>query len=181
MHNKKNAVTQDGAGLDHSVAGGDDDDEGGMASAAGNKSGGGGGGGGGRAVKTFGGGGGAVPFAVFWQGCIRQAELLDLSRMPQLRLEKKDLLERISMVYTEKIMVDELDDKLKLTRQNMPEFVYEYYLELLYDPVLAEEAIVGLLTNTRFYQNDSPRVRMFGRLLNLFNDNIRSHMSVYVC
>ena len=67
------------------------------------------------------------------------------------------------MIYSEKIMVDELDDKLKLTRQNVPEFCYEYFLELLYDPVLAEEAIVNLMANTRYYERDSPRVRMFGR------------------
>ena len=61
-------------------------------------------------------------------------------------------------------MVDELDDKLQIARQNMPEFCYDYHLELLYDPVLAEEAIVNLLANTRYYERDSARVRMFGRI-----------------
>ena len=55
------------------------------------------------------------------------------------------------------------DDKLKLPRQNLPEFCYEYHIELLYDPVLAEEAIVNLIANTKFYASDSPRARMFGR------------------
>ena len=33
--------------------------------------------------------------------------------MISCRLEKQQLLEKISMLYSEKIMVDELDDKLK--------------------------------------------------------------------
>jgi hypothetical protein len=161
---KKNAATQDGVGLDHAVNGGCDDEDGDGEAQGGR----------GRSGRTFGQGGGIVTFAFFWQGVIRQAQLLDLTRMPGVayRLEKKDLLEKISLVYTEKIMVDELDDKLKLPRQNVPEFVYEYYLELLFDPVLAEEAIVNLVANVRFYESDSPRVRMFGRLLNLYNDNL---------
>jgi hypothetical protein len=57
------------------------------------------------------------------------------------------------------------DDKLKIPRQNLPEFCYEYHLELFFDPVLAEEAIVNLIANTKFYAEDSPRARMFGRCL----------------
>ena len=45
----------------------------------------------------------------------------------------------------------------------MPEFCYEYYVEMLYDPVLAEEALVNLIANAKFYEKDSPRVRMFTR------------------
>jgi len=157
---RKVAATQDGPGLDHSVVGDGDSDDGkgpdGSPLPRGQ-------GGGASKKKTFGGGAGQISFVAFWQGCIRQSELFDLQRNIAARLEKQQLLEKISMIYSEKIMVDELDDKLKLTRQNVPEFCYEYFLELLYDPVLAEEAIVNLMANTRYYERDSPRVRMFGR------------------
>ena len=158
----KVAATQDGPGLDHSVVG-DGDSEDGKADDGSPGTGKGRGGGGGTKKKSFGGGGGQISFAAFWQGCIRQSQLFDLQRNISARLEKQKLLEKISMIYSEKIMVDELDDKLQIERQNMPEFCYDYHLELLYDPVLAEEAIVNLLANTRYYELDSARVRMFGR------------------
>ena len=116
---------------------------------------------------------GKVAFSVFWQGIIRQSEFLDLeARNVEFWLELPKLLEKISMLYTEKIIVDELDDKLNMTRRLLPEFTYEYHLEKLFDPVLAEEAIVNLIANVRYHQWASPRVRMFGRLLNLENENI---------
>ena len=59
-----------------------------------------------------------------------------------------------------------------MTRRLLPEFTYEYHLEKLFDPVLAEEAIINLIANVRYHQWASPRVRMFGRLLNLENENI---------
>ena len=156
----KVAATQDGPGLDHSVLGDGDSEDGKADDGSPGK---GPGGGGGTKKKAFGGGGGQISFAAFWQGCIRQSELFDLQRNISARLDKQKLLEKISMIYSEKIMVDELDDKLQIARQNMPEFCYDYHLELLYDPVLAEEAIVNLLANTRYYERDSARVRMFGR------------------
>ena len=39
------------------------------------------------------GGSGQVPFGVFWSGIVRQAGLLDIERVPALRVEKSLLLE----------------------------------------------------------------------------------------
>jgi arsenate reductase-like glutaredoxin family protein len=107
--NKKNATTQDGTGLDHAVTGDVDGSEAGSEGVEG-----GGGGPGGPAGRSSrpgrgGGGVGQIPFSSFWQGMVRQAEMMDLHRKEaQFRLEKKVLLERIAALYTEKIMIDEL-------------------------------------------------------------------------
>ena len=112
-HNKKNATTQDGTGLDHHVAGDANESEAGSEADGGEVRAGGMLARGGRASRGAG-GVGQIPFGTFWQGMVRQADMLDLNRAAaKFRLEKKVLLEKISALYTEKIMVDELVSRVQ--------------------------------------------------------------------
>eukprot|EP00960_Hanusia_phi_P043627 756160-Hanusia_phi.AAC.1 len=111
--------------------------------------------------------GGAMSFQVFWNGIVKQADSLDLNANPDLRMTREKLGEVISTIYTEKVLADELDDKLRLTRENLPEFLYGYFLEMFGDPPLAEEALVNLVANVKLFDKQSARVRMFARFLQL--------------
>lgn len=57
------------------------------------------------------------------------------------------MLEFIGKIYTEKILVDEVDDRAHIPRQNLSEFLYDYHLELLLEPLMAEEAIINIVAN----------------------------------
>uniref|UniRef100_A0A6U6B6K6 EF-hand domain-containing protein n=1 Tax=Guillardia theta TaxID=55529 RepID=A0A6U6B6K6_GUITH len=108
-----------------------------------------------------------IAFSGFWAGIVRQAEMVDFSRNPDLQVGKKQMQEYISKIYSEKIIYDDIDDRSKLTRQTLPEFLYDYHLEVLGDPRLAEEALVNVVANVRSYDSSSTRIRTFGRFLNL--------------
>mmetsp|Transcript_34329 Transcript_34329/g.107623 ORF Transcript_34329/g.107623 Transcript_34329/m.107623 type:complete len:818 (-) Transcript_34329:283-2736(-) len=111
--------------------------------------------------------GGAMSFQGFWNGIVKQAEGIDLNANPDLRMTKEKLSEVISTIYTEKVLADELDDKLRMPRENLPEFSYGYFLEMFGDPSLAEEALVNLVANVKLFDKQSARVRMFARFLQL--------------
>jgi len=113
------------------------------------------------------GGNQAIPFERFWGTVIKLAEGIDFFRSPQLAMTKRGLLEFISRIYTEKILVDEVDDRSRMPRQSLSEFLYDYHLELLGEPQLAEEALINIVANLNQWIATSARVRMFARFLGL--------------
>ena len=54
-----------------------------------------------------------------------------------------------------------------MPRQSLSEFLYDYNLELLGEPMLAEEALINLVANARLYEGTSARTRMFCRFLSM--------------
>lgn len=70
-------------------------------------------------------------------------------------------------MYQEKLIADEHDDRIGMLRQSLPEFLYDFHLEMLAEPQLAEQALVNIVANVRVYDRVSNRVRMFARFLNL--------------
>ena len=60
-----------------------------------------------------------------------------------------------------------MDDRTRLPRQSLPEFLYVHTLEVFGQPQLAYEALVHVVANVRAYDRASPRARMFSRFLNL--------------
>ena len=104
-------------------------------------------------------------FSGFWAGIVHQAEKMDFTLHPHLQMSRKDLLELIAKTYSEKILADEIDERSKLTKQTLPEFLYDYYLDLFGEPQLAEEALVIIVANVRTYDSTSARAWMFSRFL----------------
>ena len=60
---------------------------------------------------------------------------------------------------------DDIDERAKMSRQTLPEFLFDYYLNLFGEPQLAEEALVIIVANVRTYDTTSPRAWMFSRFL----------------
>jgi len=60
---------------------------------------------------------------------------------------------------------DDIDERAKLSKQTLPEFLFDYYLNLFGEPQLAEEALVIIVSNVRTYDTTSPRAWMFSRFL----------------
>ena len=108
-----------------------------------------------------------ISYAAFWGSIIKQAEEVDFVENPLLQMSKKTLHEFIAKIYQEKILADEHDDAIGIPRQSLPEFLYDYHLEMLAEPQLAEQALVHVIANVRVYDRISNRVRMFSRFLNL--------------
>ena len=109
--------------------------------------------------------GNIIVFSGFWAGIVHQAEKMDFTLHPHLQMSRKDLLELIAKTYSEKILADEIDERSKLTKQTLPEFLYDYYLDLFGEPQLAEEALVIIVANVRTYDSTSARAWMFSRFL----------------
>ena len=112
-----------------------------------------------------------ITFPVFWDGIVANASSIDLEvEDPHLRISRRELLELVSQVYTGKLLADEQDDKAHFPRDNLPEFLYEYFLERYGDASRASEALVKLVANLAAACSTSPRLRMFSRFLNLIPD-----------
>ena len=108
---------------------------------------------------------------MFWDGIVANASSIDLEvEDPHLRISRRELLELVSQVYTGKLLADEQDDKAHFPRDNLPEFLYEYFLERYGDASRASEALVKLVANLAAACSTSPRLRMFSRFLNLIPD-----------
>lgn len=60
---------------------------------------------------------------------------------------------------------DDIDERAKLSKQTLPEFLFDYYLNVFGEPQLAEEALVIIVANVRTYDTTSPRAWMFSRFL----------------
>jgi hypothetical protein len=108
-----------------------------------------------------------IPYSAFWSTIVKQAEVVDFTLNPSTQMSKKQLLDFISRIYCEKLVADELDDRAKLPRQTLPEFLYDFHLERLLEPQLAEAALVNVVANVRIYDRVHTRVHMFSRFLNL--------------
>eukprot|EP00283_Hemiselmis_rufescens_P002109 CAMPEP_0173469810 /NCGR_PEP_ID=MMETSP1357-20121228/77554_1 /TAXON_ID=77926 /ORGANISM="Hemiselmis rufescens, Strain PCC563" /LENGTH=413 /DNA_ID=CAMNT_0014438063 /DNA_START=87 /DNA_END=1328 /DNA_ORIENTATION=- len=108
-----------------------------------------------------------IPYSAFWASVIKQAEQVDFVESPQQQMGRRQLLEFISTMYVEKLLADEVDDRVGISRQSLPEFLYDYHLEKLSEPQLAEAALVHIVANVRVYDRVSNRVKMFSRFLNL--------------
>ena len=106
-----------------------------------------------------------ITFSGFWLGIVQQAEKMDFTMHPHLQMKRQELLELIARTYSEKILADEIDEHSKLNRQTLPEFLYDYYLNLFGEPQLAEEALVIIVANVRTYDTTSARAWMFSRFL----------------
>jgi len=109
----------------------------------------------------------AIPYSQFWAGLLKSAESIDVEDNVMLQMSKKQMLEFIGKIYTEKILVDEVDDRCHMPRQSLSEFLYDYHLELLSEPLLAEEALMNIVANARLYEGVSARVKMFCRFLQI--------------
>jgi hypothetical protein len=55
----------------------------------------------------------------------------------------------------------------KVPRQTLPEFMYEKFLVEKRNPEDAEESIWKIMANIMYQEKISPRVRMFGRFMNI--------------
>jgi len=108
-----------------------------------------------------------IPYSAFWAGVVRQAESQDLERNPELQMSRVQLLDFISKVYSEKMIADEIDDRARIARQTLPEFLYDLHLEIKGEPRQAEKALINIVANVRTYDVVSQRVHVFGRFLNL--------------
>jgi hypothetical protein len=97
--------------------------------------------------ESFGAPQGSIPYAMFWSGIVRSADSIDISKNAMLQMTKKQMLEFIGKIYTEKILTDEVDDRAHMPRQTLSEFLYDYHLELLSEPLLAEEALINIVAN----------------------------------
>jgi hypothetical protein len=82
-------------------------------------------------------------------------------------MTRKELLDLIATTYSEKILADEIDERSKLNKQSLPEFLYDHYLEIFGEPQLAEEALVIIVANVRTYDSVSARAWMFSRFLSV--------------
>ena len=122
-----------------------------------------------------------IAYSAFWANVVQQAEKMDFSVHTHLQMSKKELLELIAKTYSEKILADDIDERSNLTRQTLPEFLYDYYLDLFGEPQLAEQALVIIVANVRTYDSTSARTWMFARFLNVGGQPLPSEaLSIYL-
>ena len=81
------------------------------------------------------------------------------------------ILKLISNIYIEKIRNDLIDVQSAHERQPLLEFIYNYYLCIYGLRDLAESHILDLVTSVRKHHSHK-RVRMFGKFLGFFGDEI---------
>ena len=62
----------------------------------------------------------AIPYSTFWTGIVKSADMMDVEDNVRLQMSKKQMLEYIGKIYTEKILVDEVDD-----RCNTPQVLWQ--------------------------------------------------------
>ncbi len=115
----------------------------------------------------------AIPFVDFWHKIANTATSIDVMKELKYLMPKKELLALIGDVYTAKIVQDAQDDRVKVPRQTLPEFMYEKYLVEKRNPEDAEESLCKIMANIMYQEKISPRVRAFGRFMNI------SHSSSY--
>jgi hypothetical protein len=115
----------------------------------------------------------AIPFFDFWQKVAHTATSIDVMKELKYLMPKKELLMLIGDVYTAKIVQDALDDRAKVPRQTLPEFMYEKFLVEKRNPEDAEESLYKIMANIMYQEKISARVRIFGRFMNI------SHSSSY--
>ena len=108
-----------------------------------------------------------IAYSSFWAGVVQQASRMDFTLHPHLQMTRKELLDLIATTYSEKILADEIDERSKLNKQSLPEFLYDHYLEIFGEPQLAEEALVIIVANVRTYDSVSARAWMFSRFLSV--------------
>jgi len=122
-----------------------------------------------------------IAYSSFWANVVHQAEKMDFSVHSHLQMSKKELLELIAKTYSEKILADDIDERAKLTKQTLPEFLYDYYLDLFGEPQLAEQALVIIVANVRTYDSTSARAWMFARFLSVGGQPLPSEaLSIYL-
>lgn len=122
-----------------------------------------------------------IAYSAFWANVVQQAERMDFSIHSHLQMSRKELLELIAKTYSEKILADDLDERSKLTRQTLPEFLYDYYLDMFGEPQLAEQALVIIVANVRTYDSTSARAWMFARFLSVGGQPLPSEaLSIYL-
>ena len=83
-----------------------------------------------------------IAYSGFWAGVVMQAEKVDFNLCPHLQMSKKELLELIAKTYSEKILADDLDVRARLNKQTLPEFLYDYYLDLFGEPQVVYSHLV---------------------------------------
>jgi len=109
----------------------------------------------------------AIPFEVFWGRVANTAASIDVMKDLKYLIPKKELIVMIGAVYTAKIVQDATDDRAKIPRQTLPEFMYEKFLVEKRNPEDAEESLWKVMANIMYQEKVSPRVRMFGRFMNI--------------
>jgi hypothetical protein len=109
----------------------------------------------------------AIPFTDFWQKVVNVASSIDVMKELKYLMPKKELLTLIGDVYTAKIVQDALDDRVKVPRQTLPEFMYEKFLVEKRNPEDAEEMLHKVMANIMYQEKISARVRTFGRFMNI--------------
>ena len=109
----------------------------------------------------------AIPFTVFWEKVATTAASIDVMKDLKYLIPKKELMMMIGAVYTAKIVQDATDDRAKIPRQTLPEFMYEKFLVEKRNPEDAEESIWKIMANIMYQEKVSPRIRMFGRFMNI--------------
>ncbi len=122
-----------------------------------------------------------IAYSSFWANIVQQAEKMDFSVHTHLQMSRKELLELIAKTYSEKILADDIDERAKLTKQTLPEFLYDYYLDLFGEPQLAEQALVIIVANVRTYDSTSARAWMFARFLSVGGQPLPSEaLNIYL-
>lgn len=109
----------------------------------------------------------AIPFFDFWQKVVNVASSIDVMKELKYLIPKKELLTLIGDVYTSKIVQDAQDDRSKVPRQTLPEFMYEKFLVEKRNPEDAEEMLHKIMANIMYQEKVSARVRTFGRFMNI--------------
>lgn len=109
----------------------------------------------------------AIPFVEFWHKVAHTATSIDVMKELKYLMPKKELLTLIGDVYTAKIIQDAQDDRAKVPRQTLPEFMYEKFLVEKRNPEDAEQSLFKIMANIMYQEKISPRVRSFGRFMNI--------------
>jgi Ca2+-binding EF-hand superfamily protein len=116
----------------------------------------------------------AIPFSDFWQKVANAASSIDVMKDLKYLMPKKELLMMIGEVYTAKIVQDASDDRSKVPRQTLPEFMYEKFLVEKRNPEDAEESLLKIMANIMYQEKIVPRIRAFGRFMSLSNSSAYS-------
>ena len=78
-------------------------------------------------------------------------------------LKPDKLLKQILELIISKIKADDADDRMCLSRQNMTDYIYDYYLNQYGTFEIADKRVVSLMASVSTHRNVSPRVRAIER------------------
>mmetsp|Transcript_27238 Transcript_27238/g.59485 ORF Transcript_27238/g.59485 Transcript_27238/m.59485 type:complete len:1001 (-) Transcript_27238:277-3279(-) len=92
------------------------------------------------------------------------------------------ILKIIAQIYTEKIVVDQVDDRERNPRVSLPVFVYDWHLNRYGLRNLAEMNLMDMIASTRHWAGSSLKVKLFGQFCGVVRSDHSTleHLNFYL-